>query len=125
MKRHVFFWYAGAALSLLCSPFVSVHGEVMYPSQYYTWGVSNDELVIANGQIITEAVLTVHGITALGDSKNDLLYIHLLDDTPAGFIANDENVSGDNFANEGVLMEPVYRDVAEGKEHLTYALSEL
>ena len=125
MKRHVFFLYAGTVLALFCWAFVSVHGEVVYPNQYYTWGVSNDRLVIADGKIITEAFLTVHGITAQGDSKNDILYIHLLDDIPAGFIANDENVSGDNFANEGVLMEPVYHDLAEGKEDLTYALSEL
>jgi len=119
MIRHFVFWGLWVALFVIHGTCFKVQAKTIDPNQYYTWGVGNDDLVIPDGQIITEAVLTIHGITNLGESENDTLYIYLLDNPPAGFEANVENISGDIFGNLGVIMEPPYRDVTEGREELT------
>jgi hypothetical protein len=95
------------------------------PDQYYTWGISNNDVVISQGSIITEAVLTIHNITNNADNENDALYIHLLDNLPLGFVSNSDYGTGDFFENQGMLLAPVYHDRAAGVENLVYTLGNL
>jgi len=100
-------------------------GGTIEPGYYYTWGIDNDDLAIPDGSIITEAVLTIHGITNSDDNVDDTLYIHLLDNPPLGFLAGIDNDSGDHFANEGLHLTPVYQDQITGTEDVAYELNTL
>ena len=125
MNRQFVFWGAWVALFLIHGTCFKLQAKTIDPNQYYTWGISNDELFIPPGQIITEAVLTIHGITNPGESENDILYIYLIDNPPTDFKAYVENIAADIFGNPGVILEPPYQDFIEGREELTYTLSQL
>ncbi len=126
MKRHNFFEMAAVFLivflALLYSP---AHGEAFNADKYYTWGISNDDLVVPNGSIVTEATLTIHNITSTAENEGDMLYIHLVDNPPLGYIANEGNTSGDNFQSQGAALEPLYRDQTAGTERLVYTLGSI
>ena len=109
-------WACGSAL-----------GGTIIPSEYYTWGISNDILSdsIPEGSIVTEAVLTIHNVTNITDNEDDALYIHLLDNPPLGFVSNNDHGSGDFFENQGVLLGPIYHDQTAGTEDLVYTLGNL
>lgn len=92
--------------------------------QSYTWGISNTNLKITEGSIITEAVLTIHGVTNINENENDSLHIRLLDNIPLGFAASD-GTEDNNFENQGLLLEPVYYDFVPGSEDLVYGFSDL
>jgi hypothetical protein len=99
--------------------------DSLKPDRYYTWGVSNSDVVIPQGDIVTEAVLTIHNITNITDNEDSALYIHLLDNLPLGFVSNSDYGSGDFFENQGILLIPVYHDRAAGAENLVYTFSQL
>ena len=125
MNRKSVFWGALVVFFAIHVTCLTVEANTIDPNQYYTWGISNDELFIPAGQIITEAVLTIHGITNQAESEYDILYIYLIDNPQTGFEAYVDNISGDTFGNPGVIMEPPYQDFTEGKEELKYMLSQL
>ncbi|MHC4757696.1 MAG: putative Ig domain-containing protein [Planctomycetota bacterium] len=125
MSRRIFFWGAWVAFFAVSWTCIGVRAETIDPNQYGTWGLSNDNLAVPSGQIITEAVLTIHGLTNLGESASDTLSIYLLDNPSVDFNASVEEVSGDIFANSGIILEPPYRDMKEGTEEITYTLSQL
>ena len=126
MKRHNFLEMAVVfsyiIFALLCS---SVHGETFSGDKYYTWGISNDDLVVPSGSIVTEATLAIHNITNTTENEGDMLYIHLVDNPPLGYITNEGNTSGDNFETQGALLEPIYHDQTAGTERLVYALGSI
>ena len=100
-------------------------GIELTADQYYTWGINDDDVTILDGNIITEAVLTMHGITSLTDNSNDALVIYCLDDPPLGFISNIDAEGVDHFKNHGFRLTPDYKDETPGTENLTYQLSEI
>ena len=65
--------------------------------KYYTWGISSDDVHIAEGSIITEAVLTIYGIT----NWDNNLHMHIVDNPPLDFVANEYHDSGDFFQDFG------------------------
>jgi len=111
MKRQTVFMLAIAVCFAVVPIAVKpAFGGTIEPGYYYTWGINNDDLAIPDGSIITEAVLTIHGITNLADNASDTLYIHLLNNPPLGFLAGTDDGSGDHFANEGPRLTPGYQD---------------
>jgi PKD repeat protein len=126
MKRHNFFEvvavFSYVILALLYS---SAHGETFSGDKYYTWGISNDKLDVPSGSIVTEATLTIHNITSTTENKGDMLYIHLVDNPPLGYITNEGNTSGDNFQSHGAALEPIYHDQTTGTEKLIYTLGSI
>ena len=126
MKRHNFLEmvavFSYVILALLYSP---AHGEAFNADKYYTWGISNDELAVPSGSIVTEATLTIHNITSTTENEDDMLYIHLVDNPPLGYITNEGNTSGDNFKSQGAALEPIYHDQTTGTERLIYALGSI
>ncbi len=109
------------AIFCICDP---AFGRQISPGRYYTWGISNSNLDIPDGSIITEAVLTIHGITNIDENDSDALQVRLLDNLPLDFTAGD-NTKDDTFENQGVLLTPVYHDMAPGYEDLVYTFSDL
>ncbi len=100
------------------------HGE------YMCWGIDWN---VPDGQFIVDAVLYIDKIQNDSSDPKDRLYIHLLDNTPAGTNRwNDGFYSGDNWAdkNKNVpkLTGPiiaVYRDLTPRPENLSYSFAEL
>jgi hypothetical protein len=109
------------AIFCICEP---AFGRQINAGQHYTWGISNTSLTIPQGSIITEAVLTIHGITNIDENGSDTLQVQLLDDLPLGFAAED-STEDDTFENQGVLLAPVYHDLTPDYENLVYTFSDL
>jgi hypothetical protein len=109
------------AIFCICEP---AFGRQINTGQHYTWGISNTSLTIPQGSIITEAVLTIHGITNIDENGGDALQVRLLDNLPLGFAASD-STEDDTFENQGFLLAPVYHDLAPGDEGLVYTCSDL
>jgi len=106
----------------ICEPAL---GRQINAGQHYTWGISNTSLTIPQGCIITEAVLTIHGIGNIDENENDTLHVRLMDNPPPGFTAGEVGTEGDTPENHGVLLTPVYHDIIAGYEDLTYTFSNL
>jgi hypothetical protein len=125
MKRQVLFVPALplllVAIFCICEP---AFGRQINAGQHYTWGISNTSLTIPQGCIITEAVLTIHGITNIDENGGDALQVQLLDNLPLGFAAGD-STEDDTFENQGFLLTPVYYDLAPGYENMVYTFSDL
>ena len=103
----------------------SARAESLLAAEYYTWGIDSNDLSIPEGSIITEAVLKVHDVTRAGNSQNGLLHIHLLDNIPSGFVANDNQTPADIFAGRGPLLTPVYRGTPQVTEDLVYTFGQI
>ena len=84
------------ALICLSGP---TRGGIMFSNEYYTWGISGNDVNIPEGSIITEAVLTIENL--VWDSN---LHIHIVDNPPVGFIGNEDHGSGDFFQSFGGLL---------------------
>ncbi|MHC5060400.1 MAG: LamG domain-containing protein [Planctomycetota bacterium] len=92
---------------------------------YYTWGIDIDDVAIPDGSVITEAVMTIHNLSNSSENADDSLYIHLLDEPRVGYVEGADGVNGNLFANQGVLLTPIYRDRQTGAEDLIYTFSNL
>lgn len=69
---------------------------------YYTWGIeSAKKLPIQEGSIPTEVTITFKGLTNVAENSTDVMYVHLVDDPPVGFI---QNIDG----SDGNFFGPVY-----------------
>ena len=125
MKRQILFVRVKLFLfvTFFCI-YASAFGSQIGPTKPYTWGINNTSLSIPPGSIITEAVLTIHGITNIDENDSDTLQVHLLDNLPLGFAAGD-STEDDTFENQGVLLTPVYHDLVPGYEDLVYTFSDL
>ncbi len=84
--------------ALICTP-GPTRGGIMLSNEYYTWGISGNDVNIREGSIITEAVLTIANLA--WDSN---LHIHIVDNPPVGFITNEDYGSGDFFQSFGDLL---------------------
>jgi hypothetical protein len=80
--------------------------QTLETNQYAVWGISESQTAIPAGGVITEAVLT---ITA-ASPQNAPLYVHLLDNTHAGFQTGFDAASGDFFNSFGVLLSGTYEN---------------
>lgn len=97
MKEHMLI-----AMIVLMPAFLSA--QTIEANQYMIWGIDEEEIIIPNGSIITEAVLTIHDI---GFQENPP-YVHLLDDVPPGILTNVDGDGGDFFDSYGVLLTGIY-----------------
>ncbi|MCD6394425.1 MAG: hypothetical protein J7M40_13060 [Planctomycetes bacterium] len=95
----------------------SAFAETMSSDRYYTWGISGDDLDIPEGSIITEAVLTIQGIT----NWDNNLHMHIVDNPPLDFVANIDNDSGDFFQDFGGLLSGYSYDLVDGDLVITFS----
>ncbi len=87
--------------------------------KYYTWGISSDDVSIAEGSIVTEAILTIHGIT----NWDNNLHMHIVDNPPLDFVANEDHDSGDFFQDFGGLLSGYNYELVDG--NLVITLSQI
>lgn len=89
----------------------------------YTWGIGWNP---QNGEVITEATLTIKNIYDWQEEE-DHLYIHLMDEVPLGVHSEyDDQGGGDAFLGEGVLIDD-WNDPMGGSArgfNLTYKFSD-
>lgn len=97
MKR-MFFAFV---MPFLCG---AISARTITASQFMTWGIGDDQIVIPAGSVITEAVLTISGATALPSGFS----IHLLDDTNKGFFAGIDSSGQNYFAGFGVSLKGTF-----------------
>ena len=95
----------------------SAFGGTMSSDRYYTWGISGDDLDIPDGSIITEAVLTIHGITNWDNNLN----IHIVDNPPLDFVANIDDGSGDFFQDFDGLLSGYNYELVDGDLVITFS----
>jgi hypothetical protein len=103
-----------AIVACLCT---SAFGGTMSSDRYYTWGISGDDLNIPEGSIITEAVLTIQGIT----NWDNNLHIHIVDNPPLDFVANVDDGSGDFFQDFDGLLSGYSYDLVDGDLVITFS----
>ncbi len=102
-----------AIVACLCT---SAFGGTMNVQEYYTWGIDGDDLNIPEGSIITEAVLTIQGIT----NWDNNLHIHIVDNPPLDFVANVDNGSGDFFQDFDGLLSGYSYQLVDGDLVITF-----
>jgi len=95
----------------------SAFGIELVADKYYTWGISGDDVSIAEGSIITEALLTIHGIT----NWNNNLHIHIVDNPPLDFVANEDHDIGDFFQDFGGLLSGYSYELVNGDLVITFS----
>ncbi len=88
-----------AVLSLfLCG---TLNAQTIYANKFMTWGIGADQIIIPLGSIVTEAVLTVYGVS----SSQTSFKIHLLDDTVKGFYQGTDTSGLNCFEGYGVPLK--------------------
>ncbi len=102
-------------ISLTCLP-SPTRGGTMLSNEYYTWGISGNDVNIPEGSIITEAVLTIENLAWDGN-----LHIHIVDNPPVGFITNEDRDSGDFFQNFGSLLSADSCRLVDGDSVFTFS----
>lgn len=70
----------------------AVSARTITSDQFIIWGIGDNQIVIPSGGVITEAVLTIVGVSGTVSG----LSIHLLDDTNSGLEVGTD-LSGQNF----------------------------
>ena len=101
MKNQTIILWSVCLWALVILPATALAGTLS-PDEYYTWGINNDALAIPQGSIITEAVLTIHGLSP----TEGQIYVHLLDNPAQGFVSSPDDGNGDFFAQQGILLVP-------------------
>ena len=124
MKRLTVVQVLPILLANILATCVPAFGMQINAGQSYTWGISNTSLNIPQGSIITEAVLTIHGIGNINENASDSLKVYLLDNITLGFSAS-ASTEDNIFDKQGLLLEPVYHDLVAGYEDLIYTFSDL
>ncbi len=108
---------AGLVLTaLICMP-DPTRGGIMSSNEYYTWGINGDDVSIPEGSIITEALLTIHGIT----NWDNNLHMHIVDNPPLDFVANVDSNSGDFFQDFGGLLSGYSYEFVNGDLVITFS----
>lgn len=77
------------------------------PQNAYTWSVSNDQLSISPGSVITNGVLTLHNVTFTDTTSGKTLYIHLLDNPNANLKTYSDTQAGDYFDGYGTFLAQI------------------
>ncbi|RKY08280.1 MAG: hypothetical protein DRP66_04885 [Planctomycetota bacterium] len=118
MKRRAIAVFVSAAMLVAAiGAHVSALGIELRADKYYTWGISSDDVSIAEGSIITEAILTIHGIT----NWDNNLHMHIVDNPPPDFVANEDNDSGDFFQDFGGLLSGYTYELVNGDLVITFS----
>ncbi len=91
-------------LTIIASAFS--RAETIQANQYAIWGISDDEIVIPEGFVITEAVLTITEVTP----QDTHYYVHLLDNTNPGFQRTTTTEQGNDFEGYGVPLQGAFED---------------
>ncbi len=118
MKRRAIAVFALAVMLMAASgAHMSALGMELGSDKYYTWGISSDDVSIAEGSIITEALLTIHGIT----NWDNNLHIHIVDNPPLDFVANEDPDSGDFFQDFGGLLSAYSYELVDGDLVITFS----
>ena len=132
---------------LLGVTLLAAQEETLDVDKYYTWGLGTDYFAtkIEPGEIVTDVKFIFQGITNVEDDPNSALYVHIINDPPKGFIANEDKDPNSNFfdlygntlisKSERTISKitrdpfpekfPPYIDKKIGKEDFTYNLSEI
>ncbi|MBW1902422.1 MAG: hypothetical protein JRJ20_12420 [Deltaproteobacteria bacterium] len=82
---------------------------------YYIWGINWS---IPPGETIVEASLSFDDIRNWKEEPNDL-YVHLLDDPDVGTFSYCDTKSGNEFENQGVLLNH-WEDLSNTAQDITY-----
>jgi len=118
MERRAIAVFALAAMLVAAiGAHVPAIGMELGADKYYTWGISSDDVSIATGSIITEAVLTIYGIT----NWDNNLHMHIVDNPPLDFVANEYHDSGDFFRDFGGLLSGCIHELVHGDLVITFS----
>jgi hypothetical protein len=117
VKRAIAVFALAAMLVAAIGAHMSAFGIELAVDKYYTWGVSSDDVSIAEGSIITEALLTIHGIT----NWDNKLHMHIVDNPPLDFVANEDHDSGDFFQDFGGLLSGGSYELVNGDLVITFS----
>ncbi len=91
-------------LGILAFMSLMAAAETIQSNQYAIWGIDEDEVIIPTGSVITEAVLTIKNVSP----ANAPVYVHLLDNTTAGFTFGTDTSGGNVFDTYGVSLSGTY-----------------
>ncbi len=118
MEKHAIAVFALAAMLVaVIGAHMSAFGIELAADKYYTWGISSDNVSIAEGSIITEARLAIHGIT----NWDNNLHMHIVDNPPLDFVANEDHNSGDFFQDFGGLLSGYSYEFVNGDLVITFS----
>ena len=118
MKNQTVVLWSVCLLALVVIPATALAGTLS-PDRYYTWGIRNRDLNISRGSIITEAVLTIHGLSP----AEGQIYVHLLDNSADGFASIADDGNGDFFSQQGIVLTA--DNQGAGAADRVYTLSKL
>ena len=109
MKRQTSILAIAAAVMFAAGSSEPVSAGTFEPSYHYTWGISNDQVDIAEGSVITEAVLTIHNLTNWDGDGSDSFYLHLLNDPLTGWQGETDTQQSNDFSDSGAALRGVRR----------------
>lgn len=85
-------------LALFC---IQLNAQTIQANQFMTWGIGSDQIKIPTGSVVTEAVLTIAGVS----SSNTGFAVHLLDDVSKGFAVGIDDSGQNYFASCGAVLK--------------------
>ena len=89
---------------LFCTPSALFAATPLGPDNAYTWSIPTEQLAIAPGSIITNAVLTIHNAVVKNTTENEVLYVHLLDNPDTDINIYTDDRSGNYFEGHGIYL---------------------
>ena len=89
-----------AVLAVFTLLTVSAGAQTLASDQYFVWGISDQQVQIPAGSVVTEAVLTIHNLSP-ADAP---LAVHLLDNPAAGTAVGTDPQQGNIFEGYGVPL---------------------
>ena len=95
---------------LLCTSATLMGTVPLGPDDAYTWSISNDQLDISSGSVITNAVLTIHDVSIDDTMDNAALYVHLLDNPDVDIKSYTDGQTGNYFEDYGVFLKQIGQD---------------
>lgn len=104
LSTHSVYVFVLAMAVLLIS--ASSASEVLPGSSVAMWGIPSSKVVIPVGSIITEAVLTIHGVSP----SNTGIEVYLLGNPKPGFQNKQKNKDGSLFAIYGTRLTGTMQD---------------
>jgi hypothetical protein len=91
-------FFGFAASLILCG---SLKAQTIEPNEFMTWGIGDEKITVPVGSVITEAVLTIVGVSSLPTG----LGIHLLDNIDTGFYVGSDPCGLNYFEGCGVPLK--------------------
>lgn len=80
--------------------------ETVGANQFLIWGIGSDQIAIPSGSIITEAVLTIEGLS----EANQPFFVHLLDNTQKGLTIAADNCVCNLFETHGIPLQGAFEN---------------